>query len=871
MFYLNPAPNIAGRGRRNCVVLFAKHVLSVRHCPRRLPSAASGPYFLTSKDNLVIAKTKTSSAAVSDAIDQQLLDTVGVAAQDASPIELMQSVSQVARRQLSRRWVKTQAEQRAAKARRVYYLSMEFLMGRTLGNALAALDLRGDAAKAMNAYAQTLEDIADQEPDAALGNGGLGRLAACFLDSMATLGLPSFGYGIRYEYGMFAQEIKAGQQIEHPDPWLEDGTAWEFPRAALVYPVRFGGWVEHSGEGASARALWRPTGEVAAKAYDMVIPGHGTQKVSTLRLWKAAAPSHIDLGAFNTGDYARAASAKNEYENISWVLYPNDSTPAGRELRLRQEYFFVAASLQDLIARHLDEHGTLSNLAEKVAIHLNDTHPAISVAELMRLLCDEHAMPWAQAWAMCGKVFSYTNHTLMPEALETWPVALMQHVLPRHLEIIFRINQELLDFASKFRPGDDGFLSRLSLIDEGGERRVRMANLSIVGSHKVNGVSALHSELLVQTIFSDFAALWPDRFTNMTNGVTPRRWLAQANPGLTELLDKTLGVTWRLDLDSLQALQEHKKKKPFRDAFMKIKRENKARLAALIERKTGVVVNPESLFDVQVKRIHEYKRQLLNVLHVVTRYQAILANPDGVGGEAWVPRTVVFAGKAASSYAMAKNIIRLIHDVGSVVNNDARIGDKLKIVFLPNYGVSVAEIIMPGADLSEQISTAGTEASGTGNMKLALNGALTIGTDDGANIEIRQNVGDDNIFIFGLKTPEVMAQRQAGYQPIRIYENTPVLKAVLDSISGGTFSPDEPGRYRGLVDSLLWGGDHYLLLADYESYIATQLRVDALYRQPALWAERAIANVAGMGAFSSDRTIGEYARQIWHIEPEARG
>ncbi|HEY4068998.1 MAG TPA: glycogen/starch/alpha-glucan phosphorylase [Burkholderiaceae bacterium] len=820
----------------------------------------------------MIAKTKsTPTGAVADAIDQQLLNTVGVATDDATPYDLMQSVSQVARRQLSQRWVKTQADQRAAKARRVYYLSMEFLMGRTLSNALAALELRGDAAKAMNSHAQKLEDVADQEPDAALGNGGLGRLAACFLDSMATLGLPSFGYGIRYEYGMFAQEIKAGQQIEHPDPWLEDGTAWEFPRAALVYPVRFGGWVEHSGEGANARALWRPSGEVAAKAYDMVIPGHGTQKVSTLRLWKAAAPSHIDLGAFNTGDYARAASAKNEYENISWVLYPNDSTPAGRELRLRQEYFFVAASLQDLIARHLDEHGTLSNLAEKVAIHLNDTHPAISVAELMRLLCDEHAMPWAQAWAMCGKVFSYTNHTLMPEALETWPVALMQHVLPRHLEIIFRINQEMLDLAAKFRPGDGGFLSRLSLIDEGGERRVRMANLSIVGSHKVNGVSALHSELLVQTIFSDFAALWPDRFTNMTNGVTPRRWLAQANPGLTELLDKTLGVTWRLDLDRLKELQEHKKKKPFRDAFMKIKRDNKARLAALIERKTGVVADPASLFDVQVKRIHEYKRQLLNVLHVVTRYQAILANPDGVNGQAWVPRTVVFAGKAASSYAMAKNIIRLIHDVGSIVNNDARIGGKLKIVFLPNYGVSVAETIMPGADLSEQISTAGTEASGTGNMKLALNGALTIGTDDGANIEIRQNVGDDNIFIFGLKTPEVMAQRQAGYQPIRIYENTPVLKAVLDAISGGLFSPDEPGRYRGLVDSLLWGGDHYLLLADYESYVATQLRVDALYREPALWAERAIANVAGMGAFSSDRTIGEYARQIWHIEPEARG
>ena len=819
------------------------------------------------RDLCVNPDSSSSISSLAESLDAQLLDSVGVAPADASPNDLMQALSQVARRRLSQRWVKTQAEQRADKARRVYYLSMEFLMGRTLGNALAALDLRGPAAAAMNAHAQQLEDVADQEPDAALGNGGLGRLAACFLDSMATLGLPSFGYGIRYEYGMFAQEIKNGAQIEHPDPWLEDGTAWEFPRAALTYPVRFGGWVEHSGEGANARALWRPSAEVAAKAYDMVIPGHGTAKVSTLRLWKAAAPSHIDLNAFNTGDYARAASAKNEYENISWVLYPNDSTPAGRELRLRQEYFFVAASMQDLIARHLDEHGTLANLAEKVAIHLNDTHPAIGVAELMRLLCDEHAMPWAQAWALAGRVFSYTNHTLMPEALETWPVALMQHVLPRHLEIIFRINAELLEFAARQRPGDGGFLSRLSLIDEGSERRVRMANLSIVGSHKVNGVSALHSELLVQTIFKDFASLWPERFTNLTNGVTPRRWLAQANPALAALLDTSLGGAWRLDLDQLARLRGLKTNAGFRDAFMAVKRANKARLALMIERKTGIKVDPTSLFDVQVKRIHEYKRQLLNLLHAVTRYQAILANPQGVDGMDWVPRTIIFAGKAASSYATAKTIIRLIHDVGSVVNNDPRIGNKLKVVFVPNYGVSVAEVIMPGADLSEQISTAGTEASGTGNMKLALNGALTIGTDDGANIEIRQNVGDDNIFIFGLKTPEVMALRQSGYQPMRIYENIPALKAVLDSIAGGAFSPDEPGRYRGLVDSLLWGGDHYLLLADYASYVATQSGVDALYRQGGPWAERAIANVAGMGAFSSDRTIAEYARQVWHIEP----
>ncbi len=803
--------------------------------------------------NIPIAKH-----ALAAQIEENLLSTVGVASADASTTDLMLAVSQVAREQLSRRWVETQARDRAAKARRVVYLSMEFLMGRTLSNALAALSLTGSAAQGLALHAQTLEDVEAREPDAALGNGGLGRLAACFLDSMATVGLPSFGYGIRYEYGMFAQDIQGGCQTEYPDPWLQDGTPWEFPRADITYPVRFGGWVEHL----DGKAVWRPAGAVAAKAYDMVIPGHGTDKVSTLRLWKAVAPAHIDLGAFNTGDYARAASAKNEYENISWVLYPNDSTPAGRELRLKQEYFFVAASIQDLVSRHLTEYPTLANLADKVAIHLNDTHPAIGVAELMRVLCDDHAMSWESAWALCCKTFSYTNHTLMPEALETWPVGLMQHVLPRHLEIIFRINKEFLDMAARHRPNDHDFLARLSLIDEHGERRVRMAHLSIVGSHKVNGVSALHSELLVQTIFADFANIWPDRFTNMTNGVTPRRWLSQANPGLTALLDDTLGTSWRLDLDKLKQLKPLGRDASFTAKFMAVKRANKVRLAIYIERTTGVKVSPDSLFDVQVKRIHEYKRQFLNVLHVVTRYQAILANPDAH----WVPRTVIFAGKAASSYHTAKSIIRLIHDVGSVINNDPRVGDKLKLVFIPNYGVSVAEIIMPGADLSEQISTAGTEASGTGNMKLAINGALTIGTDDGANIEIRQNVGDDNIFIFGLKTPEVRALRQTGYQPIRIYESTPTLKAVLDAVAGGQFSPDEPGRYRPLVDSLLWGGDHYMLLADYESYVKTQTQVDELYRSPANWCHKAIVNVAGMGVFSSDRTIREYARQIWHIE-----
>ena len=796
----------------------------------------------------------------SAAVESHLLNTVGAAPAHASTIEIMHAVAQVAREQLSQRWVACDSADREVKARRVYYLSMEFLIGRTLSNALAALELKGEMGAAAKRHGQLLEDLAGQEPDAALGNGGLGRLAACFLDSMATLALPSFGYGIRYEFGMFKQGIQGGRQVESPDPWVEDGTPWEFPRIGVHYPVRFGGWVEPATE-PQGIPTWRAAGEVRAKAYDMVIPGHGTQRVSTLRLWKAVAPAQIDLHAFNTGDYARAAEFKNQYENISWVLYPNDSTPAGRELRLRQEYFFTSASIQDILARHLAEHGQLANLADKVAIHLNDTHPAIGVAELLRLLTDEHGLAWPAAWAATQRVFSYTNHTLMPEALETWPVALMQQVLPRHLEIIFRINAEFLAQAAAHRPGDHDFLRRLSLVEEGGERRVRMAHLSIVGSHKVNGVSALHSKLLVKTIFADFASLWPERFTNMTNGVTPRRWLAQANPGLSSLIDNTIGAGWRLDLDQLKRLAPHAERENFRAAFLAVKHANKVRLAEHIRATTGIVVDPTSLFDVQVKRIHEYKRQLLNVLQVVARYQALLANPS----TPCVPRTVIFAGKAASSYTAAKSVIRLIHDVGQVINNDARIGGGLKLVFIPNYGVSVAEVIMPGADLSEQISTAGTEASGTGNMKLALNGALTIGTDDGANIEIREQVGDNNIFIFGLSTAEVAARRAAGYQPLRLFEADARIRAVLDAIGSGAFCEDEPGRYRALVDSLLRGGDPYLLLADFDSYLAAQARVDALYLDRDAWARKAIANVAAMGFFSSDRTIAEYAREVWRL------
>jgi starch phosphorylase len=809
-----------------------------------------------------IAVRPPGTSATSADLDSRLRDEVGVAPEEAAPHDLMVAAALEARQGLSRRWVDTQARERAGRARRVYYLSMEFLIGRSLSNALAALDLTEPVATALRTRAgrlEELEDVLEQEADPGLGNGGLGRLAACFLDSMATIGLPSMGYGIRYEHGMFAQAIQDGRQVEYPDPWLADGMPWEFPRSAVDWRVGFGGRVEHDGR----HARWRPAGEVLARAYDLVIPGHGTGHVSTLRLWRAAAPEQIDLAAFNSGDYARAAGVKNEYENISWVLYPNDSTPAGRELRLRQEYFFVSASLQDILARHLAEHGTLMTLATHVAVHLNDTHPAIGVAELMRLLCDEHGFIWADAWDITRQVFSYTNHTLMPEALETWPVSLVQHVLPRHIEIIYRINQEMLDYVAGTFPDEPGLIPRLSLIDEQGERRVRMAHLSIVGSHTVNGVSVLHSDLLVRTIFRDFARLWPERFTNVTNGVTPRRWLAQANRGLAGLLDGALGQGWRTDLDRLGDLRNRMDDPGFREAFHAVKQDNKSRLAAYIRRRTGIVVDPTGLFDVQVKRIHEYKRQLLNVMHVVSRWQAIIAEPDAD----WVPRTVVFAGKAASSYAAAKAVIHLIHDVASTVNDDPRTGGRLKVVFLPNYSVSVAEQVMPGADLSEQISTAGTEASGTGNMKLALNGALTIGTDDGANIEIRERVGDEHIFIFGLRTPQVAAMRMTGYDPMRVYAGDAVMRAALDAIAGGVFSPQEPARHQGLVNALLWGGDHYFLLADFAEYRAAQAQVDARFRDRVAWVRSAIANVAGMGAFSSDRSIREYAERIWRVAP----
>jgi starch phosphorylase len=793
------------------------------------------------------------------AIATKLLYAIGKDPATADGQDWYQALARVVRDRLVERWMDTTRAQYAGDVKRVYYLSMEFLVGRALSNSLHALGLYDEMAVAMREMGLDLDEARGEEPDAALGNGGLGRLAACFLDSMATLGLPSYGYGIRYDYGMFAQHIHNGHQVEQPDDWLANGNPWEFPRPERTFPIRFGGWVRHEG----GTAQWVDTDEVLAMAYDTIVPGSDTRAINTLRLWHAKASEALDLQMFNAGDYMRAVEQKNLSENVTRVLYPDDSSYHGRELRLRQEYFFVSASVQDILNRYMYDHARFDALADKVAIHLNDTHPAIAVPELMHRLVDVHRVEWDIAWGLCTRIFSYTNHTIMPEALETWPVPMMRNVLPRHLEIIFEINKRFLEEVRERFPDDDALQARVSLIDENGERRVRMAWLSVVASHKVNGVSKLHSDLIRDTLFADFVRIFPDRFCNKTNGITPRRWLAHANRDLSALIDSRIGTGWRSDLDRLVELREHAGDEDFLQSLAQVKHANKARLADRLRETVGVSVDPASMFDVQIKRIHEYKRQLLNLLHVVARYQAILADPSA----GWVPRTFLFAGKAASAYRMAKLIIKLINDVAAVVNHDPRVAHLMKVVFVPNYGVSLAEAIIPAADLSEQISTAGTEASGTGNMKLALNGALTIGTLDGANVEIREQVGDDNIFIFGMKTPEVAALRSAGYRPTDYYERNARLRAVLDAIGGGAFSADEPNRFAPVVDALLRHGDTYMLLADFESYVECHERVDTLFAQPTEWHRRALLNIAGMGVFSSDRTVAEYAREIWDVHP----
>lgn len=804
----------------------------------------------------------TEQTPIAQALQNHLIFSAFKTSETSTPRDWYVATGHTVRDHVVERWAKTAEAYNSQDPKRVYYLSLEFLIGRMLQNAALNLGVEDEVRDGLKALGHKLEDVVELESDAALGNGGLGRLAACFLDSMASMNIPGTGYGIRYEYGMFRQSINQGQQIENPDNWLRYGNLWEFQRPESQYPIKFYGRVVEFPTSKGTECHWVDAESVLAVAYDMPVPGYDTETVNTLRLWSAKAAREFDLAHFNDGNYEKAVEERNAYENISKVLYPNDTSVLGRELRLKQQYFFVSASIQDILRRFLAKHDDWNALPDKVAIQLNDTHPAIAVAELMYQLVDVHHLSWEQAWKLSNKVFAYTNHTLMPEALETWSVEMFQKLLPRHLKIIYRINFDFLQMVNHKFPGDTELLTRVSIIDEEHGRRVRMAHLAVVGSHTVNGVAALHSELLRTTLFADFNRIFPGRFINITNGITPRRWLNQCNPGLTHLLETVIGKDFHHDLSKLRALEPLANDAEFRQTFRKIKHANKARLAKRIAQLTGVQLNPDALFDVQIKRIHEYKRQLLNVLHIITLYNRIR------GGHVRdaTPRVVIFGGKAAPGYKLAKLIIRLINDVASIVNEDPAVGDKLKVVFYPNYEVSAAELLFPGSDLSEQISTAGTEASGTGNMKMALNGALTIGTLDGANVEIREEVGADNIFIFGLTTPQVAELKANHYNPWDYYHGNFELKQAIDMITNGFFSVDEPDRYQEIGETLLNNGDHYLLLADYASYIETQDAVAQLYKDQEEWSRRAILNVARMGKFSSDRTIGEYVSEIWKVE-----
>ncbi len=817
----------------------------------------------SSKKTSVKTKVAPNTETFEQSLTDHLIYTEGKSAKTATRHDWYEAAAYTVRDQLIEKQLKTDEASAGQDPKRLYYLSLEFLIGRTLSNAALNLGIESPLRAGLKALGQDLEEVEETEIDAALGNGGLGRLAACFLDSMATLDVPGQGYGIRYEYGMFNQHIENGQQVESPDNWLRFGNPWEFQRPERLYPVKFFGHVVHFPDGhGNTEHHWVDGETVMAMAYDVPIPGYNTDTVNNLRLWAAKATREFNLESFNAGDYISAVQDKNVSESLSKVLYPNDSSAVGKELRLKQEYFFVSASIQDILHHFLAEHSDWNQLPEKVAIQLNDTHPAIAVSELMYQLVDVYKLKWDHAWELVTKVFAYTNHTLMPEALETWAVSKFERVLPRHLEIIYEINHRFIAQVNHLFPGDTELLKRVSIIDENNGRRVRMAHLAVVGSHTVNGVAAIHSELLKTTLFADFHRIFPGKFINVTNGITPRRWLNQCNPELTELITSRIGSGFVRDLSQLKQLVNHADDAEFQKRFRDVKHANKVRLANYIERKVGIKIDTDSMFDVQIKRIHEYKRQLLNVLHVITLYNRIRSgNLHNV-----TPRTVIFGGKAAPGYKMAKLIIRLINDVASIVNNDPAVHGLLKVVFLPSYDVSSAEKLFPASDLSEQISTAGTEASGTGNMKMALNGALTIGTLDGANVEILEEVGDNNIFIFGLTTPQVAELRVRGYNPWDYYHGNDELRQCLDMIGNGFFSVEEADRYSPIFNNLTHHGDHYLLLADYASYIATQDRVSQLYQEKDEWTRRAILNVANMGKFSSDRTILEYAEKVWNVK-----
>lgn len=801
-------------------------------------------------------------AILKDAIQSKLLYTVGKDPEHASVHDWYMATALAVRDRMVDRWVETTRRTYAQSEKRVYYLSLEFLIGRLLIDSLTNLGLIGPCRTALHELGVDFDAVRNSEPDAALGNGGLGRLAACYMEAMASTGLAGFGYGIRYDHGLFRQIIRDGNQVEVPEDWLAFGNPWEFERPEVTFNIGFGGRVEPKGPGGQ-RFEWRPSEYVVAVAYDSPVVGWGGTRVNTLRLWSARPAAPMQFTDFNRGHYQDAFAEQVRATSISRVLYPDDSTPAGQELRLKQEYFFVSASLQDLVRRHLMQHGTVASLPKSVAMQLNDTHPALAVAELVRILVDDHKFVLRTALELTRATISYTNHTLLPEALETWPVGLMERLLPRHMQIIYQINAlHLAEIAERKEISPDR-VPALSLIDEHGGRRVKMGHLAFIGSHRVNGVSGLHGKLMRESVFRELHQLYPERITHITNGITFRRWLLECNRGLADLITEAIGAAWISDSTELERLMPLSADAAFRDRFLEVKRRNKERLIDTVLRHLGVVLSPDSMFDVQVKRMHEYKRQLLNILEAIAHYNEIRAAPQ----VDWVPRVKIFAGKAAASYHRAKLIIKLINDVARIVNNDPIARDKLRILFLPNYNVSLAELVMPAADLSEQISTAGMEASGTGNMKFALNGALTIGTFDGANIEIHDHVGAENIMIFGLRADEVEAKRRTGYAPGQVVATTSALSETLAAVRGGVFSPDDPQRYVGLIDDLV-NHDHFLVTADFAAYAAKQREVDEFFRQKPVWAAKALTNTAKMGWFSADRAIREYASEIWNTAAE---
>jgi starch phosphorylase len=791
--------------------------------------------------------------------------TLGKDNYSATKNDLYLALAYSVRDLLVERWRETQQKCYVHDAKRVYYISMEFMTGRSLDNSLINLGLKDAWVEALRELDLDYETLSDLEWDAGLGNGGLGRLAACFLDSLATMSMPAYGYGIRYEYGIFFQKIVDGVQVEIPDNWLRNSNPWEFVRQEHLHPVKFYGRViTRQDENGAEVKHWIDTEDVMAMAYDLPIPGFGNNLVNTMRLWSAKATREFDLHFFIEGKYIEAVQKKMLSENISKVLYPADTVIEGRELRLKQEYFLVSATIQDILHRFKKMHKEeLHLIPRKIAIQLNDTHPSLAIPEMMRILMSHDHLDWERAWDITLHTFAYTNHTVLPEALETWPVWMFAKILPYHLQIIFEINERFIEEARKRFPDDPQRLRRMSLIEEGPEKKIRMSHLAIVGSHSVNGVSELHTKILKEEVFRDFHEMYPERFNNKTNGITQRRWLRQANPGLAGLISSYIGDDWVTNLEELRKLKPLAEDREFRAKWRRIKLENKAKLAEYIARSNRITVSADSLFDCQAKRIHEYKRQMMNILHVITLYNRLKEAPPAD----FVPRTFIFSGKAAPSYFLAKLVVKLINSAGGVINKDPEIRDRLKVVFLANYNVSLAERIMPAADLSEQISTAGTEASGTGNMKFALNGALTIGTLDGSNMEIMEEVGKENFFLFGMTIEEVARLRQLGYNPREIYNRNMELKKALDMIASGVFSPNTPDLFRPLVESLLDRGDQYLVLADFESYRACQEEAGRLYTDHDEWTRRCILNTAGMGKFSSDRTIAEYAREIWDVHP----